>query len=58
MARLKFIGLFTLSHGGNRSQQGGVSLWCGLRHFVVVSRHFHMARRSFEEILQEQQNKH
>ena len=23
MARLKFIGLFTLSHGGNRNQQGG-----------------------------------
>ena len=23
MARLKFIGLFTLSHGSNRNQQGG-----------------------------------
>ena len=23
MARLKFISLFTLSHGGNRNQQGG-----------------------------------
>ena len=45
MARLKFIGLFALSHGGNRNQQGGVSLWCGLRHF-------HVAWQNFEEILQ------
>ena len=52
MARLKFIGLFTLSQGGNRNQQGGVSLWCGLRPFVVVWWHFHVAGRNFEEILQ------
>ena len=50
MARLKFIGFFTLSHGGNRNQQGRVSLWCGLRPFVVVWRHFHVAGRNFEKI--------
>ena len=52
MARLKFIDLFTLSHGGNRNQQGGVSLWCGLRPFVVVWRYFHVTGRNFEKILQ------
>ena len=50
MVRLKFIGLF--SHGGNQNQQGGVSLWCGLWAFVVGWRHFHVAGRNFEEILQ------
>ena len=52
MALLKFIDLFTLSHGGNQNQQGGVSLWCGLRPFVVVWQHFHVAGQNFEEILQ------
>ena len=52
LAWLKFIDLFTLSHGGNRNQQGDMSLWCGLRPFVVVWRHFHVAARNFEEILQ------
>ena len=32
--------------------KGGVSLWCGLRPFVVVWRHFHVAGRYFEKILQ------
>ena len=49
MAQLKFIGLFTLPHGGNRNQQGGMSLWCDLQPFVVVWRHFHVAGRNFEE---------
>ena len=52
MAWLKFIGLFSLSHGGNRNQQGGMSLWCGLKPFVVARRHFHVAGWYFEEILQ------
>ena len=52
MAWLKSIGLFTLSHGGNWNQPGGVSLWCGLWPFVVVWRHFHVAGQNFEEILQ------
>ena len=52
MARLKFIGLFTLSHGGNRNQQGGrvplmwpAALCSGLAALYV-------AGRNFEEILQ------
>ena len=32
--------------------KGGVSLSCGLWPFVVVWRHFHVAGRNFEEILQ------
>ena len=48
MARLKFIGLFTLSHAATGINKGGVSLWCGLRPFVVVWRHFHVAGRNFE----------
>ena len=52
MARLKFISLFTPSHGGNRNQQGGVPLWCGLQSFVVVWQHFHAAGQNFEEIFQ------
>ena len=52
MVRLKFIGLFTLSHGGNQNQQGGVSLSCGLQPFVVVWREFQVAGRNFKEILQ------
>ena len=52
MALLKFIGLFTFSHGGNQNQQGGVSLWCGMWHFVASWRHFHVVGWNFEEILQ------
>ena len=48
MALLKFIDLFTLSHGGNRNQQGDVSLWCGVWTIVVVWRQFHVAGRNFE----------
>ena len=51
MVQLKFIDLFTLSHGGNRNQ-GGMSLWCGLQPFVVIWRHFHVAGWNFEEIFQ------
>ena len=52
MARLKFIGLFTLSHGGNRNQQGGcvplmwpAALCSGLAALSV-------AGGNFEKILQ------
>ena len=46
MARLKFIGLFTLSHGSNRNEQGRHVPLCGLW------RQFHVAGWNFEEILQ------
>ena len=52
MARLKFIGLFTLSHGSNWNQQGEHVPLCGLWPFVVVWRHFHVAGWNFEQILQ------
>ena len=52
MVLLKFIGLFTIFHSGNWNQQGGVSLRCGMRPFVVVWRHDHVAGQNFEEILQ------
>ena len=59
MARLKFIGLFTLSHGSNRNQQGGrVPLMWAAALFVVVWRYFHMAGWNFEEILQHLKKKH
>ena len=32
--------------------KGGMSLSCGLRPFVVVWRHFHVAGQNFKEILQ------
>ena len=49
MLRLKFIGLFTLSHGGNWNQQGGhvPLMWP-----VVVWEHFHEAGGNLEEIFQ------
>ena len=49
MARLKFIGLFTLSHGGNWNQQGGgvPLMWS-----AALRSDFHAAGRNFEEILQ------
>ena len=51
MAQLKFIGLFTVSHGGNWNQQGGpVPLMWSAAH-VVVWRHFHVTGWNFEEIL-------
>ena len=52
MVHLKFISLFTLSHGSNRNQQGGVSLQYGLRPFVVAWWHFHVAGLNLEKILQ------
>ena len=52
------IEIYTLSHGGNWNQQGDVSLWCCLRPFVVVWWHFHVAGRTFEEILQHLKKKH
>ena len=52
MVQLKFIGLFTFSHGSNRNQRGGVSLSCGVQLFVVVWRHFHVAGQNFKETLQ------
>ena len=36
----------------HQNQQGGVSLWYDMQPFVVVWRHFHVAGRNFEEILQ------
>ena len=45
MVPLKFIGLFTLSHGGNRNQQGGHVP----RPFVVVWRHFHVVGQNLEK---------
>ena len=54
---LKFIGLFTFFRGSYQKQKGGggvggMSLWCGVRPFVVVWQHFHVAGWNFEEILQ------
>ena len=47
---LKFISLFTLSHGGNQKQQGGVPfMWPAA--YVVVWQYFHVAGWNFEEIV-------
>ena len=50
MALFKFLGLFTFSMAAPESTRV-VSLLYGVQLFVVVWRHFHVARLSFEEIL-------
>ena len=52
MVRLKFIGLLRLSYGGNPDQQGRRVTLMWPQPFVVVWRHFYVAGRNFEEILQ------
>ena len=52
MARLKFIGLFTVSHGGNRNQQGGCVPFMWPAALCSGLADFHVAGRNFEEILQ------
>ena len=50
MARLKFCLHFPMAATG--INKGAYPFGYGLRPFVVVWRHFHVAGRNFEEILQ------
>lgn len=52
MALLRLIGFLKISHGSNRNQQVGTSLWCGVQTFVMAWQHFDVAGYNCEEFLQ------
>ena len=58
MAQLKFIGLFTLSHGGNRNQQGGCVplMWPAALHSGLMA--LSCGWGNFKEILQHLKKKY